>query len=157
VDIIPASALDRHTFGALRAVILVLDAEPDLTLLRRHYGAAVALEPIAPGYAALPPADPYLDLASLATVTRIAERLRSPDGGCPWDREQTHASLRPHLLEEAYETLEALDKFVANFQKKWKDKTECRAGYVTQVCKGAKATPTPSAAGGAVPTATPTQ
>lgn len=109
MDIIPASALDRHTFSALRAVILVLDAEPDMTLLRRHYGPAVALEPIAPGYAALPPADPYLDLASLATVTRIAERLRSPEGGCPWDREQTHASLRPHLLEEAYETLEALD------------------------------------------------
>ncbi|MDQ2950965.1 MAG: MazG family protein [Chloroflexota bacterium] len=41
-------------------------------------------------------------------MTRIAERLRAPDG-CPWDREQTHASLRPHLLEEAYEALEALD------------------------------------------------
>jgi len=35
-------------------------------------------------------------------------RLRGP-GGCPWDREQTHASLRPYLLEEAYETLEAID------------------------------------------------
>ena len=35
-------------------------------------------------------------------------RLRSP-GGCPWDREQTHQSLRPYLLEEAYETLEAID------------------------------------------------
>jgi tetrapyrrole methylase family protein/MazG family protein len=34
--------------------------------------------------------------------------LRAPDG-CPWDREQTHQSLRPHLLEEAYEALAALD------------------------------------------------
>jgi tetrapyrrole methylase family protein/MazG family protein len=34
--------------------------------------------------------------------------LRSPEG-CPWDREQTHQSLRPHLLEEAYEVLEAID------------------------------------------------
>jgi len=34
--------------------------------------------------------------------------LRAPDG-CPWDREQTHRSLRPHLMEEAYETLSALD------------------------------------------------
>jgi MazG family protein len=34
--------------------------------------------------------------------------LRAPDG-CPWDREQTHASLRPFVLEEAYEVLEALD------------------------------------------------
>src|SRR3989442_8470561 len=56
----------------------------------------------------LAPLEPFADLASLATVTRIAERLRAPDG-CPWDREQTHASLRPHLLEEAYEALAALD------------------------------------------------
>jgi tetrapyrrole methylase family protein / MazG family protein len=38
----------------------------------------------------------------------IIARLRAPDG-CPWDREQTHLSLRKHLLEETYETLEALD------------------------------------------------
>src|SRR4051794_24120659 len=49
----------------------------------------------------------------------------------------------------------ALDKFVTGFQKKWKERTTCRDGYVTQVCRGAKATPTPSAAG-AQPTATPT-
>ncbi len=45
---------------------------------------------------------------ALAELARIADRLRAPDG-CPWDREQTHASLRPFLLEEAYEALEALD------------------------------------------------
>ncbi len=38
----------------------------------------------------------------------ISERLRRPDG-CPWDREQTHASLRRHLLEEAYEVYDALE------------------------------------------------
>ncbi len=38
----------------------------------------------------------------------IVARLRAPDG-CPWDREQTHASLKPHLLEECYEVLEAID------------------------------------------------
>jgi MazG family protein len=37
----------------------------------------------------------------------ISDRLRAPDG-CPWDREQTHASLRKHLLEEAYEVYDAL-------------------------------------------------
>jgi len=37
----------------------------------------------------------------------ISNRLRLPDG-CPWDREQTHASLRKHLLEEAYEVYDAL-------------------------------------------------
>lgn len=39
----------------------------------------------------------------------IVHRLRAP-GGCPWDREQTHLSLRRNLLEECYEALEALDE-----------------------------------------------
>ena len=38
----------------------------------------------------------------------VVHRLRQPDG-CPWDREQTHESLRPYLLEETYEVLEAID------------------------------------------------
>jgi len=42
-------------------------------------------------------------------LTKIMEKLRSPDG-CPWDREQTHKSLKPYLLEEAYEVLETLDE-----------------------------------------------
>ncbi len=39
----------------------------------------------------------------------IVARLRAP-GGCPWDREQTHASLRSGLIEEAYEVVEAIDR-----------------------------------------------
>ncbi|HEU5288831.1 MAG TPA: MazG family protein [Candidatus Limnocylindria bacterium] len=105
---IPASALDRHSFSTLRPVVLVLDAEPDMAVLRKHYGDDVRPEPLGPRFALLPPREPYVDLASVAAVTRIAERLRA-EGGCPWDREQTHESLRPHLLEEAYEALEALD------------------------------------------------
>ena len=42
-------------------------------------------------------------------LVRVMARLRSPDG-CPWDREQTHRSLRPYLLEEAYEALEAIEQ-----------------------------------------------
>ena len=41
-------------------------------------------------------------------LVEIMRRLRAPDG-CPWDREQTHASLRPFVLEETYEVLEAID------------------------------------------------
>jgi tetrapyrrole methylase family protein / MazG family protein len=41
-------------------------------------------------------------------VKAIVDRLREPDG-CPWDREQTHASLRPYAIEEAYEVAEAID------------------------------------------------
>ncbi len=41
-------------------------------------------------------------------LAEIIARLRAP-GGCPWDREQTHATLRTHLLEEACETMDAID------------------------------------------------
>jgi tetrapyrrole methylase family protein/MazG family protein len=47
-----------------------------------------------------------------AAFTRFVEliaRLRAP-GGCPWDREQTHESLKPMTLEEAYEVVEAIDR-----------------------------------------------
>jgi tetrapyrrole methylase family protein / MazG family protein len=41
-------------------------------------------------------------------LVAVQKRLRAARG-CPWDREQTHASLRPYLIEEAYEVLDALD------------------------------------------------
>jgi tetrapyrrole methylase family protein/MazG family protein len=47
-----------------------------------------------------------------STLTKLIEtvhRLRAP-GGCPWDRAQTHQSLRPYLIEEAYEVLDCLDR-----------------------------------------------
>src|SRR5262249_55868984 len=48
-------------------------------------------------------------LDSLARLIDIMARLRAP-GGCPWDREQTPQSLRPYLVEEAYEVLDAIDR-----------------------------------------------
>src|SRR5437660_567918 len=46
--------------------------------------------------------------AKLIEMLEVVEALRAP-GGCPWDREQTHRSLRPYLLEETYELLEAIE------------------------------------------------
>ncbi|NOT43039.1 MAG: nucleoside triphosphate pyrophosphohydrolase, partial [Acidobacteria bacterium] len=46
--------------------------------------------------------------AQFDRLREIMRILRSPEG-CPWDREQTHASLRPFVLEETHELLEALD------------------------------------------------
>jgi len=43
----------------------------------------------------------------MQALLKIMRRLRSP-GGCPWDREQTHDSLRPYLLEEAAEAVDAI-------------------------------------------------
>lgn len=49
------------------------------------------------------------DMSRFSALVALIARLRAPDG-CPWDRQQTHASLRGCLLEECYEVLEALDE-----------------------------------------------
>ena len=54
------------------------------------------------------PADPPIG-AKFERLVDIMRTLRAPDG-CPWDREQTLASLRPFVLEEAYEVLDAIDR-----------------------------------------------
>jgi len=45
---------------------------------------------------------------TFSDLTALIARLRG-EGGCPWDRAQTHTSLRPYVLEEAYETIAAID------------------------------------------------
>ncbi len=78
-------------FGTAPATTVGALTEPDLV-------APLYLAPVAPELAAAGPwAMPW-----------ISDRLRAPDG-CPWDREQTHESLRNHLLEEAYEVYDALE------------------------------------------------
>jgi tetrapyrrole methylase family protein/MazG family protein len=57
--------------------------------------------------------------ATFTDLVDLMERLRSPNG-CPWDREQTYATLAPMLLEEAYEAFEAVE--------------EARAGRPTEFC-----------------------
>ncbi|MBM3119217.1 MAG: nucleoside triphosphate pyrophosphohydrolase [Chloroflexi bacterium] len=49
------------------------------------------------------------NLDSFAVLKEIIARLRGPNG-CPWDRKQTHASLKPYLVEECYEVLRALEE-----------------------------------------------
>jgi tetrapyrrole methylase family protein/MazG family protein len=67
-----------------------LDRQEDLD----HLATPLSAAPIAAGLG--------------GTFQDVVARLRAPDG-CPWDREQTHESLRTSLLEEAYEVLAALD------------------------------------------------
>lgn len=57
------------------------------------------------GYLFFPP---YLKNSSPGAFIELIARLRSP-GGCPWDRKQTHQTLRTNLLEETYEVLDAID------------------------------------------------
>jgi len=67
-----------------------LDRQPDLDHLTALYVAPLAVP------------------SSYETLQDVVAHLRAPDG-CPWDQKQTHQSLRPGLLEETYEVLEAID------------------------------------------------
>ena len=49
-----------------------------------------------------------MNYKNLEELIEVIRRLRAPDG-CPWDRVQTHESLRPNMLEEAYEAVDAID------------------------------------------------
>ena len=51
----------------------------------------------------------YMERYDIQDLRRIMALLRAP-GGCPWDREQTHESIRRNMLEEAYEVVEAIDE-----------------------------------------------
>ena len=50
-----------------------------------------------------------MNYKNLEELIDVVAKLRAPDG-CPWDREQTHSSLRPNMLEEAYEAVDAIDE-----------------------------------------------
>lgn len=83
-----------------------------LTLLR---GTALTVESLTvddleslSGAAALLYIPALPQAASFERFQETIAHLRAPEG-CPWDRKQTHASLRPYLLEETYEVLDALD------------------------------------------------
>jgi tetrapyrrole methylase family protein/MazG family protein len=56
----------------------------------------------------VPPLPPNLRCKTFASLVGIMARLRAPDG-CPWDREQSHATLKRHFIEETYEVIEAID------------------------------------------------
>jgi tetrapyrrole methylase family protein/MazG family protein len=76
-----------------------VDSRTIATLLPEDLQAPLYVAPVSPELAAAGPwSMPY-----------ISDRLRQPDG-CPWDREQTHDSLRKHLLEETYEVYDALER-----------------------------------------------
>jgi tetrapyrrole methylase family protein/MazG family protein len=111
----PDAALPgRHARRSGHEVLLAL--YPNAHLVRPlPDGAALPLESMTDaqllhGGDWLVPALPPLDnLASPHGMAAISARLRAPDG-CPWDRKQTHATLRPFVLEEAYETVDAIER-----------------------------------------------
>jgi tetrapyrrole methylase family protein/MazG family protein/ATP diphosphatase len=53
---------------------------------------------------------PSSDLPPLQRLLEIMARLRDPEGGCPWDKEQTFATIAPYTVEEAYEVVDAIER-----------------------------------------------
>jgi tetrapyrrole methylase family protein/MazG family protein/ATP diphosphatase len=53
---------------------------------------------------------PSSDLSPLQRLLEIMARLRDPEGGCPWDKEQTFATIAPYTVEEAYEVADAIER-----------------------------------------------
>lgn len=102
----PLDLLRRLYPAAHRVGRLARPGQPDASVEETTVGALVASDLEGPAY--LPPIPPELAVAGPWAMPYISERLRRPDG-CPWDREQTHASLRKHLLEETYEVYDALE------------------------------------------------
>jgi tetrapyrrole methylase family protein/MazG family protein len=58
----------------------------------------------------VPPLPAFEDVRTFEGLRAVIAQLRNPAGGCPWDLEQTHESLKRFLLEEAYEAVDALDE-----------------------------------------------
>jgi tetrapyrrole methylase family protein/MazG family protein len=63
----------------------------------------------------VPPLAPEQAVRAPEGLRHVVARLRGPNG-CPWDREQTHQSLRTYVLEEAYEVAEVLDEWDGSFE-----------------------------------------
>lgn len=88
--------LEAQEAGGIR--INVVPAVPDAIAVNVDGATGTTIFPLAQRAA-----------VSFARLVAIMARLRAP-GGCPWDQEQTHSSLAIHLLEETYETLDAIDR-----------------------------------------------
>src|SRR6185369_14312727 len=116
----PSPLPGRHGPRGLDALALLERLYPAEALVARlgtagetrGTGGSTTIEDLAPADLAgplyLPPIAPEAAVAGPWAMPFISNRLRQPDG-CPWDREQTHSSLRKHLLEETYEVYDALE------------------------------------------------
>jgi MazG family protein len=107
-DVLPGRTLRHDPAALLRALypadhaVLGLGGNPD-----RRIGELTS-SMLAAGAHIVPALDGQANVASPHGLPWLVARLRAPDG-CPWDREQTHTSLRKFLLEESYEVYDALE------------------------------------------------
>ena len=111
----PAVLPGRHGHGSDASAVLTALYRPEHSVLGLAGTPDTTVADLAGGGVPdegaawyVPPLPGEANLASPHGLPWLAARLRAPDG-CPWDREQTHQTLRRHLLEEAYEVYDALE------------------------------------------------
>lgn len=95
VILLRGAGLQGADFAQLEIPLYELDRHPEIT---DHLTCAY-----------VPPLPILQAVGTFEAVQYVVARLRAPDG-CPWDREQTHASLKRYLIEETYEAIHALDE-----------------------------------------------
>jgi len=111
---------DRHVASQAKLVLSRIYPEDVQVTVVRNAGNIDAAVQVLPLYeidrypydaatAVFLPAIDVLDARVTEALQQVVARLRSPTG-CPWDREQTHQSLRRYLLEETYEALDAIEE-----------------------------------------------
>jgi tetrapyrrole methylase family protein/MazG family protein len=83
------------------------DARVTLVALAELDRGALALDHLT--HVVVPPVVGYTPTGSAHQLRAIVARLRAPEIGCPWDLEQTHDSLIPYVIEEAYEVVDAIE------------------------------------------------
>jgi tetrapyrrole methylase family protein/MazG family protein len=125
VPLLVAQCDSRLVLSEVKLTLLErLDAATELVVLQRlgladERGRRVGREDldrdVEPDHltAVYVPAPALAAAREVARLVALAERLRGP-GGCPWDAAQTHHSLTRHLLEESYETVDALEQLPAD-------------------------------------------
>jgi tetrapyrrole methylase family protein/MazG family protein len=108
----------RLASGLKLALLESYPPEHELLLVRGGAGPGalrlplVELDRVTPDHLTtvlVPPLARLDDLGGFETLRYVVARLRAP-GGCPWDREQTHESLRRELIEETYEVVDAIER-----------------------------------------------
>ena len=75
------------------------------------------------------------ELSNFSRLLDIMSRLRADDG-CPWDREQSHDTLKQHLIEEAYELIDAIDDGDDEFIKDELGDVLLQVGFHCQIASG---------------------
>lgn len=98
----------RQRSESVRLSVVTWNSPPSAVAPAAEIDPSALPSPLHPCSVVTAPLAAMDEPGAIRSLLEIVARLRAPDG-CPWDREQTHESLRRHMVEEAYEAVEAID------------------------------------------------